>query len=131
MKKIIFSLVLTFTTVSTTTMFQSCSAPMALNTSNISSISSNIVNILGQKLGLNATQSTLTSTLVNQFLSSKLSASSIMKTDPTQYASKLSGLQSTLMNGLKGGLQADQFTKLLALKPATNDAKNVLSQLFF
>jgi hypothetical protein len=131
MKKILFCLVLTCTTVGTTTMVQSCSVPSALNSSNISSITNSIVNVLGTKLGLNAIQSTLASNLVSQFLSSKLNLSSLMKTDPTKYASQLGAVQSTFMSGLKGGLQADQMTKLLALKPTKNDAKNVLSQLFF
>jgi hypothetical protein len=35
------------------------------------------------------------------------------------------------MNGMKSGLAADQVTKFLGLKPATNDPKNLLSQLFY
>ena len=131
MKKILFSLMLMFTTVGTTTMMQSCSATSGLNASNLTSIGTQIVSTLGTKLGLSATQSPLVSNLVTQFLASKLKLGNLVKTNPAQYASQFSNIQGTLMTGLKGVLQGNQVSQLMALKPATNDAKNVLSQLFF
>lgn len=112
-------------------MMQSCSATSGLNASNLTSIGTQIVSALGTKLGLSATQSPLVSNLVTQFLASKLKLGNLVKTNPAQYASQFSNIQGTLMTGLKGVLQGNQVSQLMALKPATNDAKNVLSQLFF
>jgi hypothetical protein len=131
MKKILFCLVLTCTTVGTTTMMQSCSSPMALNAGNVSSIVSKIVTLLGSKLGLSGSQSPLISKLLTTFLGNKLNLGSLMKTNPTQYASQFGDIQGKLMEGLGGVLQGNQMSKLMALKPTANDAKNVLSQLFY
>ena len=131
MKKLLFCLALTCSTIGTTTMMQSCSSPMSLNANNVANIASKIASLLGTKLGLSAVQSPLVSNLVTQFLGSKLKLGGLMKSNPVQYASQLGDVQGVLMNGLKGVLQGDQMSKLTALKPATNDAKNILSQLFY
>jgi hypothetical protein len=130
-KKILFSLFITVASFSMTTTVQSCSSPLALTAANVSTIASKIGTILGAKLGLNAIQSPLVSGLVGEFLKGKVNLSSLMKANPAQYASQLSSIQGLLMNGMKSGLAADQVTKFLGLKPATNDPKNLLSQLFY
>jgi hypothetical protein len=130
-KKILFSLFITVVSFSMTTTVQSCSSPLALTSANVGTIASKIGNILGAKLGLNAVQSPLVSGLVGEFLKGKVNLNSLMKANPAQYASQLSSIQGLLMNGMKSGLAADQVTKFLGLKPATNDPKNVLSQLFY
>lgn len=86
---------------------------------------------LNSALGLNTLQKAKVAASVATFAKEKSSILSLAKTDKTAYTSKLSGLQSTLTSSLKSSLTAAQFTKYLGLKPATADAANVLTSLFY
>lgn len=131
MKKVLFVFLLLFTSTTVTT-FQSCSgAASALTSGNVSTVAQSILGILTPKLGLNTAQSPLVSKLLTTFLTNKSKFMGLMKTDPTAYTSKFGDAQRTLITGLQGVLNSGQMTNFMGLKPATNDAKNVLSNLFF
>ena len=51
--------------------------------------------------------------------------------DKSKYTTQLNALTSNLTSKLKPILTASQYTKFLGLKPTTNTASNVLSQLFY
>jgi hypothetical protein len=131
MKKILFVLVLLGTSTSVAT-FQSCSATSAvLSNNNVNAVAKSLLRVLTTKLGISSAQSGLVSQLLTSFLTSKSNVLGLAKTDPTAYASQFGGIQNTLLSGLKGVLDAKQMTNLMNLKPSTNDAKNVLSNLFY
>ena len=90
-----------------------------------------IATELGTKLLLNQIQGTKVGQLISTFLMAKSTFLPLLKTDPTGFASKLSGAQGDLMGGLKTVLSAQQMTNFMSMKPKTNDATNVLSSLFF
>jgi hypothetical protein len=90
-----------------------------------------IATELGTKLVLNQIQGTKVGQLISTFLMAKSSILPLLKSDPTGFASKLSGAQGDLMGGLKTVLSAQQMTNFMSLKPKSNDATNVLSSLFF
>lgn len=90
-----------------------------------------IVDMLTSKLNLTALQSPKVSSAVSTFLTAKSSIAPLLQSKPAEYKTKLAGAQTDLMSGMKGALNADQYTKLLSLKPAKADAANALSQLFF
>ena len=116
----------------TATTFQSCAvASTVLSSSTVGTIAKSILKILTSKLGITSGQSGLVSNALTGFLTSKANIMSLAKSDPTGYASKFGDIQGTLMSGLKGALNAGQMTSLMNLKPTTNDAKNVLSNLFY
>lgn len=90
-----------------------------------------IATELGTKLLLNQIQGTKVGQLISTFLMAKSSFLPLLKSDPTGFASKLSGAQGDLMGGLKTVLSAQQMTNFMSMKPKTNDATNALSSLFF
>lgn len=106
-------------------------AVAAVNGFDVNKLSSSIMTKLTSSLVLTKLQDPKVLALVTNFLKQKSGILSLATTDKTKYASKLAELTSTLSSGLKGVLTADQFTKFLSLKPATNKADNVLSQLFY
>lgn len=97
----------------------------------VNSLSSGIMSKLSSSLALTSAQKPKVLETVTNFLKQKSNILSLIKTDKTQYASKLSALTSSLQSKLKTVLTADQFTKFLNLKPQTNTTSNVLSQLFY
>jgi hypothetical protein len=97
----------------------------------LGALGKNIATELGTKLLLNQIQGTKVGQLVSTFLMAKSSILPLLKSDPTGFASKLSGAQGDLMGGLNTVLSAQQMTNFMSLKPKTNDATNVLSSLFF
>jgi hypothetical protein len=97
----------------------------------LGALGKNIATELGTKLLLNQIQGTKVGQLISTFLMAKSSFLPLLKTDPTGFASKLSGAQGDLMGGLKTVLSAQQMTNFMGMKPATNDATNVLSSLFY
>ena len=124
-------------TATTATTFQSCgSAGSALSSSTVGSIGSSLLSILGSQLGLNPSQSSIISGLLSTFLNNKVklgvaSTGQQQGIAAVQQQQKLTGLQNSLTDGLKGALTPAQMQAFAALKPATNDPKNVLSHLFF
>jgi hypothetical protein len=97
----------------------------------LGALGKNIATELGTKLLLNQIQSTKVGQLISTFLTAKSAILPLLKTDPTGFASKLSGAQGDLMDGLKTVLSPQQMTNFMGMKPKTNDATNVLSSLFF
>lgn len=97
----------------------------------LGALGKNIATELGTKLLLNQIQGTKVGQLISTFLMAKSSFLPLLKSDPTGFASKLSGAQGDLMGGLKTVLSAQQMTNFMSMKPKTNDATNVLSSLFF
>jgi hypothetical protein len=97
----------------------------------LGSLGKSIATELGTKLLLNQIQGTKVGQLITTFLMAKSAILPLLKSDPTGFASKLSGAQGDLMGGLQTVLSAQQMTNFMGMKPKTNDATNVLSSLFF
>lgn len=108
-------------------------AKTAVATSGVdaSALTSGIMSKLTTGLNLSKVQIPKVKDLVNNYITKKLSIQSLLKTDKAQYLSKLADISGVLNSGLKSTLSTDQFTKFLKLKPATNQASNPLSQLFY
>ena len=130
MKKIIFIILLALTSTSIST-FQSCSSTTALSRSNIGTVESSLINVLTSKLGLNSTQIPLVSNLLKIFLNNKLNIVGLSKTNPSAYTKQLIGLQNSLRSSLSEVLIGKQLNSFNALKPSSNDSKNILSYLFY
>jgi hypothetical protein len=105
--------------------------PAAAAGADVAQMGKGIVDMLTSKLSLTALQSPKVSSVVSTFLTAKSSIAPLLQSKPAEYKTKLTGAQTDLMSGMKGALNADQYTKLLSLKPAKADATNALSQLFF
>ncbi|NLU90940.1 hypothetical protein [Chitinophaga sp. Ak27] len=90
-----------------------------------------ILSQLTPALGLTNTQQPKVQSLLTTFLKKKAAILPLQQTNPSAYTSKFGGLKSGLFSKLKTLLTISQYTKLLGLKPKTNDVTNVLSQLFF
>jgi len=94
-------------------------------------IASSILGKLTPALSLNSTQQPKIQQLLTGFLKKKAAILPLQQSNPADYTSKFSGLQKGIFSKLKTLLTLSQYTKLLGLKPKTNDAANVLSQLFY
>ena len=97
----------------------------------LKAMGTSILTELGPKLVLTKVQLPKFMGLISTFLTAKSAIMPLLKSDPMGYASKLGASQTDLMGGLKGVLSPDQMTSFMGLKPKTNDATNVLSNLFF
>ena len=97
----------------------------------VSSLTSGILGKLTPALNLTPAQKPTVTTIVKDFLIEKAKVIATKKTDPTTYQSKFSKLTSGLKSKLGTALTVAQLTKFNALKPATDNPTNVLSQLFY
>ncbi|MBS1597036.1 MAG: hypothetical protein JST75_02340 [Bacteroidetes bacterium] len=97
----------------------------------VKSLTSSIMNKLGPSLKLTGDQKPGVMSAVSGFLGEKAKILPLQQSDPTSYATKQGGLFNSLKSKLGGILTAVQLTKFMGLKPKTNDATNVLSNLFF
>ena len=97
----------------------------------VNSLSSGIMSKLTTALTLTKTQKPQVLEIVTNFLQQKSSILSLATTNKTKYAAKFAELTSTLNSKLKTVLTAAQLSKFSSLKPETNTASNVLSQLFY
>jgi hypothetical protein len=97
----------------------------------VGSIASSIMSKLTPSLALNGTQQPKVQNLLTGFLKKKAALLPLQQSNPTAYTSKFGGLQTGIFSKLKTILTLSQYTKFLGLKPKTNDAANVLSQLFY
>ncbi len=97
----------------------------------VNSLSSGIMSKLTTALTLTKTQKPQVLEIVTNFLQQKSSILSLATTNKTKYATKFAKLTSTLNSKLKTVLTAAQLSKFSSLKPETNTASNVLSQLFY
>lgn len=98
---------------------------------NVSDISSQLMSKLNPALSLTKEQQPKVLTAVTEFLKGKSEILNLATTNKSKYSSKLGELSNGLLSKLKTVLTASQYTKLLGLKPSTNNATNVLSQLFY
>lgn len=98
---------------------------------NVSDLSTQLMSKLNPALSLTKEQQPKVLTAVTEFLKGKSEILNLAKSNKTQYSSKLGELTNGLLAKLKTVLTAAQYTKLLGLKPSTNNATNVLSQLFY
>ena len=97
----------------------------------VKGITGSVMGILGPKLKLTSEQSSGVTEIVSSFLGSKANILPLSQTNPSEYASKLSGLTGTMNTKLDGILDDKQMAKFQGLKPKTNDPSNVLSNLFY
>lgn len=95
------------------------------------SLTSGILGKLSPALSLTTAQKPAVTSIINDFLVQKASIIATQKTDPAAYNSKFSKLASGLKSKLGTVLTVAQLSKFASLKPATNTASNVLSQLFY
>jgi hypothetical protein len=99
--------------------------------SNAGGVANTILGQLTPALSLTNTQQPKVLNLVTGFLKKKAAILPLQQSNPASYTSKFSGLSGGLLSKLKTILTLSQYTKLLGLKPKTNDVTNVLSQLFY
>ena len=97
----------------------------------VKSLTNSIMGKLGPALGLTGTEKPGVTSAVSSFLGEKAKILPLQQTDAASYATKQTGLFNTLKSKLGGILTSGQLTKFLGLKPKTNDASNVLSNLFY
>lgn len=98
---------------------------------NSGGIASSILGQLTPALSLTDAQQPKMLDLVSGFLKKKSTIMPLQQSNPSAYTSQFSGLKNGLFSKFKTLLTLSQYTKLLGLKPKTNDASNVLSQLFY
>ena len=97
----------------------------------VNSLTSGILGKLTPALSLTEVQKPKVSTIVKDFLVQKATLLATKKTDPAAYQSKFGKLFCGLKSNLGTVLTVAQLTKFTSLKPSTNTASNVLSQLFY
>jgi hypothetical protein len=97
----------------------------------VANTATSIMSVLKSKLSLNESQSPKILESVTDFLKAKSGIVSLAKSDPAGYVSKFGEIKDRLISTFKTELTAQQFTKLLNLKPKTSTAGNVLSHLFY
>jgi len=131
MKKImlfVFLSCVTFSAINAQVPSLSKSLPKSFD---VKGLTGSIMNVLGPSLSLTGKQSPGVTDAVSGFLGEKSKILPLQASDPTSYNSKFGSLFSGLKSKLGGILAADQMTKFMGLKPKTNDASNVLSNLFY
>jgi hypothetical protein len=134
MKKILLSLLVLGTMYGTSNaqgMLEKAKAAATLTGLDVKSLSNNIMSQLTPKLKLNPQQVTNVASLVGTFLNKKSGIMGLMQSNPKAYATQQSDLFNNLTKGLGGVLAANQMKQFMGLKPASNDAKNPLSMLFY
>lgn len=97
----------------------------------VSKLTSSIMGKLTPSLSLTDAQKPKVTDAVSSYLTQKSSILPLQSSDPSAYTQKQGSLFSTLKTKLTGILLQNQMNKFLGMKPATNSASNVLSQLFF
>ncbi|MBN9298211.1 MAG: hypothetical protein J0I41_14450 [Filimonas sp.] len=97
----------------------------------VSKLTSGIMGKLVPSLSLTNDQKPKVTDAISSFLGAKSKILPLQQSDPASYATKQSGLFSSLKSKLAGMLLQNQMNKFLGLKPKTNDPTNVLSNLFY
>lgn len=97
----------------------------------VNSVSEKVMTKLTTALALTKDQQPKVLSTVTNFLKSKSEILPLATSDKSKYTTQLNALTSNLTSKLKPILTAAQYTKFLGLKPTTNTASNVLSQLFY
>jgi hypothetical protein len=97
----------------------------------VNAVSEKIMSKLTTALTLTKDQQPKVLATVTNFLKSKSEILALAGSDKSKYNTQLNALTTDLTSKLKPILSATQYTKFLGLKPTTNTATNVLSQLFY
>lgn len=101
------------------------------STFDVKSLTTGIMNQLTPSLSLTDKQKPGVTDAISTFLTNKSGILSLKGTDPKGYETKQNGLLNTLKSSLGKILLQQQMNKFLGLKPAKNDPKNILSNLFY
>ena len=97
----------------------------------VKSLTDGVLGILKPKLALTDAQVPKVTSAVSTFMDAKSKILPLLTTDKTAYNQKQTSLFSKLKTALATTLVKNQVSKFMGLKPATNDAANVLSNLFY
>ena len=134
MKKIFFFLTLSFLIInaanSQSVLDQAKSAAGTAGF-DVKSLTDGVLAVLKPKLSLTDTQVPKVTSAVTTFMNAKSKILPLLQTNKTAYKQKQTSLFSKLKSTLVTTLVKDQVSKFMGLKPATNDASNVLSNLFY
>ena len=138
MKKIYFILALSFgmllssnAQISTSSLKNTAKKVSTATGLDVNSVSEKIMSKLITALTLTKDQQPKVLATVTNFLKSKSEILALAGSDKSKYNTQLNALTTDLTSKLKPILSATQYTKFLGLKPTTNTATNVLSQLFY
>ena len=138
MKKIYFILALSFgmllssnAQISTSSLKNTAKKVSTATGLDVNSVSEKIMSKLTTALTLTKDQQPKVLATVTNFLKSKSEILPLAASDKSKYTTQLNTLTLNLTSKLKPILTAAQYTKFLGLKPTTNTARNVLSQLFY
>ena len=138
MKKIYFILALSFgmllssnAQISTSSLKNTAKKVSTATGLDVNSVSEKIMGKLTTALSLTKDQQPKVLATVTNFLKSKSEILALAGSDKSKYNTQLNALTTDLTSKLKPILSASQYTKFLGLKPTTNTASNVLSQLFY
>lgn len=138
MKKIYFILALSFgmllssnAQISTSSLKNTAKKVSTATGLDVNSVSEKIMSKLTTALTLTKDQQPKVLATVTNFLKSKSEILALAGSDKSKYNTQLNALTTDLTSKLKPILSATQYTKFLGLKPTTNTATNVLSQLFY
>ena len=138
MKKIYFILALSFgmllssnAQISTSSLKNTAKKVSTATGLDVNSVSEKIMSKLTTTLTLTKDQQPKVLATVTNFLKSKSEILALAGSDKSKYNTQLNALTTDLTSILKPILSATQYTKFLGLKPTTNTATNVLSQLFY
>lgn len=138
MKKIYFILALSFgmllssnAQISTSSLKNTAKKVSTATGLDVNAVSEKIMSKLTTALTLTKDQQPKVLATVTNFLKSKSEILALAGSDKSKYNTQLNALTTDLTSKLKPILSATQYTKFLGLKPTTNTASNVLSQLFY
>ena len=138
MKKIYFILALSFgmllssnAQISTSSLKNTAKKVSSATGLDVNAVSEKIMSKLTTALTLTKDQQPKVLATVTNFLKSKSEILALAGSDKSKYNTQLNALTTDLTSKLKPILSATQYTKFLGLKPTTNTATNVLSQLFY
>ena len=138
MKKIYFILALSFgmllssnAQISTSSLKNTAKKVSTATGLDVNAVSEKIMSKLTTALTLTKDQQPKVLATVTNFLKSKSEILALAGSDKSKYNTQLNALTTNLTSKLKPILSATQYTKFLGLKPTTNTATNVLSQLFY
>ena len=138
MKKIYFIIALSFgillssnAQISTSSLKNTAKKVSTAAGLDVNAVSEQIMSKLTTALNLTKEQQPKVLSAVTNFLKSKSEILPLAASDKSKYTTQLNTLTLNLTSKLKPILTAAQYTKFLGLKPTTNTASNVLSQLFY
>ena len=138
MRKIYFILALSFgmllssnAQISTSSLKNTAKKVSTATGLDVNAVSEKIMSKLTTALTLTKDQQPKVLATVTNFLKSKSEILALAGSDKSKYNTQLNALTTDLTSKLKPILSASQYTKFLGLKPTTNTASNVLSQLFY